>query len=183
MQGFLGGAVTCSLTLLAMAILLPGRTSGQSTAAGSMATAGDERAIRLIIANETKAWNAGDAVAYSRDFAQDGLFTNIRGQFFTGYQPFLKQHEFIFQGIFRHTKVQQDVVALSFPEPGLALIETLTAVSNLSQMPPGATPDSKGRLRTRLLQVIIKRRGEWKIVAYHNVDVKQGVATPEPGGD
>jgi hypothetical protein len=29
--------------------------------------------------------------------------------------------------------------------------------------------------RTRLLQVLVKDDGEWKIAAYHNVDVKSGV--------
>jgi hypothetical protein len=42
------------------------------------------------------------------------------------------------------------------------------------------TLDDKGRLRTRLLQVLAKEDGVWKIVAYHNVDVKPGVPTPEP---
>jgi hypothetical protein len=40
--------------------------------------------------------------------------------------------------------------------------------------------DAKGRLRTRLLQVLAKDNGVWKIVAYHNVDVKPGIAVPEP---
>jgi hypothetical protein len=35
-------------------------------------------------------------------------------------------------------------------------------------------------LRTRLLQVLVKDGGEWKIAAYHNVDVKSGVEVPEP---
>jgi hypothetical protein len=29
-------------------------------------------------------------------------------------------------------------------------------------------------------QMLVKDRGEWKIVAYHNVDVKPGVRVPEP---
>lgn len=45
---------------------------------------------------------------------------------------------------------------------------------------PGTTVDDKGRLRTRLLQVLTKQNEEWKIVAYHNVDVKMGVTVPEP---
>jgi hypothetical protein len=32
----------------------------------------------------------------------------------------------------------------------------------------------------RLLQVQVKDGGEWKIAAYHNVDVKSGVEVPEP---
>jgi hypothetical protein len=35
-------------------------------------------------------------------------------------------------------------------------------------------------LRTRLLQVLAKDGSEWKIAAYHNVDVKSGVEVPEP---
>jgi ketosteroid isomerase-like protein len=46
--------------------------------------------------------------------------------------------------------------------------------------PPGTQVDANGRLRTRLLQVLKKDGGEWKIVVYHNVDVKPGVPVPEP---
>jgi hypothetical protein len=41
-------------------------------------------------------------------------------------------------------------------------------------------PDVKGRLRTRLLQVMVKQGGDWKITVHHNVDVKSGVTAPEP---
>ena len=61
---------------------------------------------------------------------------------------------------------------LKFPEPGVAVVETLTRVRGVSQPPPGVSLDSGGALRTRLLQVLVKRAGEWKIIAYHNVDVK-----------
>ena len=44
----------------------------------------DEIAVRNIIQEEITAWNAGDAAAYSHHFSEDGTFTNIRGQFFTG---------------------------------------------------------------------------------------------------
>ncbi|HEX9839123.1 MAG TPA: SgcJ/EcaC family oxidoreductase, partial [Anaerolineales bacterium] len=72
-----------------------------------MITISDETAIRKIIHDEVVAWNQGDATAYSREFATDGTFTNIRGQFFTGYEAFLKQHEVIFHGIFKNTTLQQ----------------------------------------------------------------------------
>jgi uncharacterized protein (TIGR02246 family) len=95
-----------------------------------MAATADEIAIRKIIQDEIAAWNRGDAAAYSRQFAADGTFTNIRGQFFVAHEAFLKQHEVIFQGIFRNT------------------------ISH---------------------QVGARRGADWKIVAYHNVDVKPGV--------
>ena len=143
-------------------------------------TTADETAIRKLIQDEVTDWNRGDAAAYSRQFATDGSFTNIRGQFFTGHEAFLKQHEVIFQGIFKNTTSQQDVVSLKFIKPDVAIVETLTSVSGMPQPPPGTVADSKGRLRTRLLQVVMRQGSEWKIVAYHNVDVKPGIPVPDP---
>ena len=116
---------------------------------------------------------------YSRDFATAGTFTNIRGQFFTGYPGYLKQHEVIFQGIFKNSTLKQDVVSLRFIRPDVAIVETVTTVAGATQSPVGVTRDDKGRIRTRLLQVVAKEEGVWKIVTYHNVDVKPGIPFPE----
>ena len=142
----------------------------------------DETAIRRILDNEVATWNKGDTDGYSRDFAADGTFTNIRGMFFKGHQEFRDRHEAIFKGEFRGTSVKQEVVSLRFIRPDVAIAETLTWVSGFptSGPPPGTQVDANGRLRTRLLQVLKKDGGEWKIVVYHNVDIKPGVPVPEP---
>jgi uncharacterized protein (TIGR02246 family) len=139
----------------------------------------DTTAIRNIVRGEIDSWNKGDAVGYSRDFAAAGTFTNIRGQFFTGYPGYLKQHEVIFQGIFKNTTLKQDVVSLKFIRPDVAIVETVTTVAGAAGSPVGVTGDDKGRIRTRLLQVVAKEAGVWKIVTYHNVDVKPGIPFPE----
>jgi uncharacterized protein (TIGR02246 family) len=144
-----------------------------------MMTISDETAIRKIIHDEIVAWNQGDATAYSREFATDGTFTNIRGQFFTGYEAFLRQHEVIFHGIFKNTTLQQDFVSLKFLGTDVAVVETLTSLTGMAEPALGTTADSKGRLRTRLLQVVARQGGEWKIVVYHNVDIKPGIPAPE----
>ena len=146
----------------------------------SAQTSSDTTAVRNIIRNEIETWNTGDAVGYSRDFSATGTFTNIRGQFFTGYPGYLKQHEVIFQGIFRHSTLKQDIVSLKFVRPDVAIVETVTTVNGAKQSPVGVTRDGKGRIRTRLLQVVAKEGGVWKIVTYHNVDVKPTIPFPEP---
>ena len=145
-------------------------------------TASDETAIRSIVQDEIVAWNQGDAVAYSRHFAADGTFTNIAGQFFIGHEAFLKQHEVIFKGRFKETRLQQDIVSLKFVRPDVAVVEVLTSVTGVvaGQLAKGTSGDEKGRLRTRLLQVVVKQGEQWKVVAYHNVDVKPGIPLPEP---
>jgi uncharacterized protein (TIGR02246 family) len=134
----------------------------------------DEAAIRRIVQNETATWNTGDAVGYSRDFAPTGTFTNIRGQYFEGYPAFLKQHQVIFDGMFKNSTLKQDVVSLRFIRPDVAVVETLTSVTS-KQSPPGVARDESGAFHTRLLQVLAKDRGVWKVVVYHNTDLKAGI--------
>ena len=140
----------------------------------------DEVAIRSIVQEEVTAWNAGDAAGYSRHFAADGICINIRGQYFTGVQAFTKQHEFLFNGPFHGSTLHQDVVSIQFVRPDVAVVEVLTALTGIQKLSPGTSADDRGRLRTRLLQVVVKDGGEWKITHYHNTDVKAGVPAPEP---
>ena len=97
-------------------------------------------------------------------------------------QAFLDRHEEIFKGMFRGIVLRWEVVSLRFVRPEAAVVGTLTWISGFSASgpPPGAPRDAKGRLRTRLLQVMVKEAGDWKITVYHHVDVKPGVTAPEP---
>jgi uncharacterized protein (TIGR02246 family) len=140
----------------------------------------DETAIRSIVQEEIAAWNSGDAVAYARHFAEDGTFTNVRGQFFTGRQAFIERHDYVFKGQFHGSTLKQDIVSLKFVRPDVAVVEVLTSVTGYQKLSAGTSADAKGRLRTRLLQVLVKEKGEWEIVAYHNTDVKSDVPAPEP---
>ena len=163
------------LIVAILGLLLFGKVVGAQTSP-------DETAIRQILANEVATWNRGDTDGYSKHFAVDGTFTNLRGMFFTGQQEFRDRHDVIFKGEFRGTSLKQEIVSLRFIGPDVAIAETLTWVSGFPKAgpPPGTQVDAKGRLRTRLLQVLKKDGGEWKIVVYHNVDVKPGVPVPEP---
>lgn len=161
-----------SLSVLAIVLVV--------TIASAPQTSPDEAAVRNIVQEEITAWNSGDAAAYSRHFAADGTFTNIRGQFFTGREPFIQRHQDLFKGPFRGSTLKQDIVSLKFVRPDVAVVETLTSVTGIPKLFPGTYPDDKGRLRTRLLQVLVKDGGEWKITTYHNTDVKPDVPVPEP---
>ena len=140
----------------------------------------DTAAVQNIVKNEIETWNKGDAAGYSRDFAVSGTFTNIRGQFFTGYPGYLKQHQVIFQGIFKQTTLKQEIVSLKFIRPDVAILETATTVNGAAQGPLGVTRDANGRIRTRLMQVVAKENGVWKIMTYHNVDVKPQIPFTYP---
>jgi uncharacterized protein (TIGR02246 family) len=108
---------------------------------------------------EVAAWNKGDADAYSRHFASDGTFTNLLGMFFQGQEAFRERHEQIFSGAYRGSTKQLDVVSLKFVRPDVAIVETLQTVTGFQKLLPGTSADAKGRLRTRLLQVLVKDGG------------------------
>src|SRR5438552_17524925 len=102
-----GGRMKWVIAFVSLAIA--GSAAAQSPA--------DEATIRGIVENETNTWNKADAVGYSKDFATNGTFTNIRGQFFTGYDGFLRQHQAIFDTIFKNTNLNQRVISLKFVRP------------------------------------------------------------------
>ncbi|MFL5740253.1 MAG: SgcJ/EcaC family oxidoreductase [Flavisolibacter sp.] len=140
----------------------------------------DSTVIQNILLEEVSSWNNGDAPTYSKHFAENGTFTNIRGMFFTGHQQFLDRHMEIFKGMFHKTILQQQMVSIRFLSPDVAIVETLTWISGFSKngRPKAVHIDAKGRLHTRLLQVFQKQSGDWKIVVYHNVDLKPDTPVP-----
>jgi uncharacterized protein (TIGR02246 family) len=140
----------------------------------------DESAVRKIIQDQTTAWNNGDAEAYSQHFAAGGTFTNLPGMFFIGPEAFRGRHDQIFKTVYRGSVKHEDIVSIKFVRPDVAVVETLQTMTGFQKLLPGTSADAKGRLRTRLLQVMVKDGGEWKIAAYHNVDVKPGTPVPEP---
>ena len=142
----------------------------------------DEAAIRKILEEEVTMWDRGDADGYSRNFAANGTFTNVQGMFFTGYKAFRDRHEQIFKGQFRGTVLQLEVVSLRFVAPDVAVVDTLSWVSGFSKAgpPPDLNLDANGRLRTRLLLVLVRDGNDWKITVYHNVDIKPRIESPEP---
>lgn len=170
-HGALAGAITLCAFVVSV-VFTKGQARAQATA--------DEKVIRDMVREEATAWTRGDAVAYSRHFAKDGVFTNILGQFFNGHDAFLKQHDYLFKGPYRGTALQLDIVSMKFVRPDVAIVHVLSSVTGFEKLAPGLSTDSKGRLRTRLVQVLVKEDKDWKIVDYHNVDVKSQTAVPEP---
>jgi hypothetical protein len=59
-------------------------------------------------------------------------------------------------------------------------VEVLTTETGIQKLSPGTNVDEKGRLRTRLLQVLVKDGGDWQITDYHNTDLKADAPAPEP---
>ncbi len=134
-----------------------------------------DREISEAIAEQDAAWGAGDARAFARRVTDDAVFTNIFGQQFTGREAFEAQHAFIFGSIYAGSKLSQRIAHLRFVGEGIALVDTDAEVRDAKATPPWLA-SGDGVLRTKLLQVMVKTGGEWRVSAFHNV------AVAPPGG-
>ncbi|MGE5803769.1 MAG: SgcJ/EcaC family oxidoreductase, partial [Gemmatimonadota bacterium] len=146
-------------------VTAPGQSAAQVGAT-------DEAQIRAIVEEQVTAWNLGDAVAFSKSFADNGSFTNIRGTVFYGHKAFEDRHRELFTGFFKGSKLAMSVTRIRFVRPDVAIVDLATELSNLSGAPPGVRPNAAGRIVTRLQQVFAKDSGVWRVESYHNVDVK-----------
>jgi uncharacterized protein (TIGR02246 family) len=156
------------LPTTAAALFLVTRPADRTT----QASATDEAQIRAIVEEQGTAWNAGDAIAFSKSFAENGSFTNIRGTVFYGHQAFEDRHREIFAGFFKGSKLAMYIARIRFVRRDVAIVDLATELSNLTGAPPGVRPNAAGRILTRLQQVFVKDNGVWRVESYHNVDVK-----------
>jgi uncharacterized protein (TIGR02246 family) len=131
-----------------------------------------EQQIEQLINRQQDAWNRGDAAGYSQDCDENLSFTNIVGEMAFGRQAFEAKHAFIFSHIFKGSRLEMDVRRIQFPAPNVALVDIVCTLRDYAALPPGVPPRPDGLLRTCLLEVLMRSEAGWRVVAYHNVDVK-----------
>jgi uncharacterized protein (TIGR02246 family) len=159
----LAGSVVLLLTLLA------GKTntlSGQTQAVTS--------SVQDTVAQDTAAIEAIVHGNPSDHFAENGSFTNIFGTVRYGREEFQKRHVEIAQSIFKGTSVKNSIGKLRFIRPDVAIVDVIGEMTGFAKVPQGLPVGSDGVLRFKLLEVLVKEKGEWWITEYHNVAV-----TPE----
>ena len=140
--------------------------------------ADSEAAIRRIVAEQALAWNAGDGSRYANHVAADASFTNIFGMVMYGAPAFASRHQEILATFYKGTTKQLVIHRLRFVTPDVAIVDIDNAIHGVKAMPAGITVPADGIVRTQLLEVFVRRNGQWWIEAYHNVDVKTPAKPP-----
>jgi len=121
--------------------------------------------IEALIERENRAWNDGDAVAYSEAVEPDCVFTNVFGQVFVGQDAFERQHARLFAKVYKGSHLDQTIDHLRLIRPGAALVDTSATVS----VPAGDLGPAR-TVNARLLQVLVHDSRSWRIAAYHAVE-------------
>jgi uncharacterized protein (TIGR02246 family) len=135
----------------------------------------DRAAIEAVLTRQSAAWDAGNASSFAADAQEGVLFTNVVGMFSIGRAPFIAQHEHIFSTIYKGSRMEQEIVAITLVRPDVAIVDTLTKLLDAPHRPPGIELID-GAVRSRLEQVMVKDGSEWKVASFHNVAVNPAFA-------
>jgi uncharacterized protein (TIGR02246 family) len=128
--------------------------------------------IKQIISRQQEAWNRADVPAFSQHCDASVSFTNILGKVYFGRNLFDERHSDIFSTLFKGSVLSLSIQRVHFPNPDVAIVDLSSAVSNYQALPPGIKIPPDGVLRTSLMQVFVRTELGWRVVAYHNVDIK-----------
>ena len=153
--------------VICIAVLL-----SSSIAAHAQTGAGSEAAIRRIVAEQARAWNAGDGAGYARDVTPDVSFTNLFGMVMYGKPAFEKRHQEILSSFYKGTTKKHTIGRIRFVTPDVAIVDIDNEVHGVKSMPAGIAVPPDGVIRTQLMEVFVLRSGRWLVEAYHNVDLK-----------
>jgi uncharacterized protein (TIGR02246 family) len=131
----------------------------------------EEPRIRKIIQEQESAWNAASARRYCARIRMDASLTSIQGGVYDGREAIEGRMFEVFANVFKGTRISMKIQRIRF-EGNLAMVEIDTEVNAVKTLPPGIRASADGKLRTRLLEVMVNDNNTWSILALHDVDVK-----------
>jgi uncharacterized protein (TIGR02246 family) len=137
--------------------------------------AASEAAVRSIVAEQVLAWNAGDGNRYARHLTADASFTNLFGMVLYGAPAFASRHSEILSTFYKGTTKKHVIRRIRFVTPEVAIVDIDNEVHGVKAMPAGIVVPPDGIVRTQLMEVFVRREGQWWVEAYHNVDLKSTV--------
>ena len=131
----------------------------------------EEPRIRKIILEQESAWNTGSARRYCARIRMDATLTTIQGGVHGGRESIEGRMSEVFANVFKGTRIIMKIQRIRF-EGNVAMVEIDTEVNAVKNLPPGIRASADGKLRTRLLEVMVNDNNTWSVLALHDVDVK-----------
>ena len=142
----------------------------------------DDRALRALVARCEAAWNAGDARAWAANMAEDVYLTSVLGDRYHGRDLLESGHRYVFDTIYKDSKIALTVEAIRFVRPDVALVHLHQRL--MSRLPPGAAASTaRQRLmseemhetQARASLLVVKDGGSWQVLSFQNT----GIASPK----
>ena len=142
----------------------------------------DARAeIEEILLRLPDAWNARDAEAWVESFDERSGFTNILGMHFPDRAANRTRHAELFATIFADSRLEADLLSVRLVGADAALAELGFTLVGYDRLPPGVSETEPGVLRTRLVTVLERREGDWRIIGAQNTAILPAATGQRPG--
>lgn len=137
------------------------------TVSASAQNATDEGAIQQIVEDMATAWTAGSGEGFARHFANDHDYVVWNGLYMAGASRSenAESHQRIFDTQYKNTEHHATLDKIRFIREDIALIHVYSAIVSAGE----GRPENPQVLWSALLE---KQSGDWKIIAFHNVDLK-----------
>ena len=130
----------------------------------------EERPLYEIVENLENAWNAGDSVAWTAQFANEADFIHILGGHFIGHTPIERGHRAIFDTIYKGSRNKFTVQKVRFVRPDVAIVFVFAELMFYMD-------GQEKQIQARPTMVVERKAdGCWEIVAFQNT-----LVTPEGG--
>jgi len=125
----------------------------------------DESEIRQLQTRQQEAWNRHDAAAYASLFADDGDVVNVVGWWWKGRHEIERQLTLAYAVVFRDSRLTITDVEIRFLARDVAIVHVRWTMEG-ARTPP-SIPEPRQGIQ---IQVLHKRGGVWRIVAFQNTN-------------
>jgi uncharacterized protein (TIGR02246 family) len=125
-----------------------------------------------IAGSLTEAWNAGDGVAFARCFTTDADFVNIFALHVVGRDAIAKQHQFIFDSIYRGSRNVFTIL-------GTRALADAAVLAHIAADLHVLDGPLAGEIETLASAVFVRDGASWLIASFHNTRVQQPPGPPD----
>jgi uncharacterized protein (TIGR02246 family) len=155
-------AATCvALTATESVTTRQGQAAGrQARGNAAKKLGGDEVAIRAVLQRAVDAWGKGDGSAYGAVFEEDADYVTFGGMHVKGRRNIASQHQHLFDGPLKGTRLKVQVTSLRFLRPDITLLHAVGGILDA----PGQKEVTPERSSIQMM-VLRKRGGQWRMAS------------------
>ena len=156
-------ALLIALFLAPLALIAALGAAAKPADAGN---AGDDAAIKQIVAGFSQGWNNHDARSMCASLADDVQWVNWRGEAVHSRKEVEDQHEMLFSGLYKNTHRTDTVKSVRYFTPELASVDSYWSMTGAKTRDGADWPYREGYVT----YLMAKRNGRWTIIVSHTAD-------------
>lgn len=140
--------------------------AARAAAADDSAHAGDDAAVKAVVAGFSNGWNNHDARAMCASLADDVRWVSWRGEVSSSRKEVEDTHAKLFADLYKNTHRTDEVKSVSFFGPDLASVDDYWTMTGARTRQGADWPYRAGFVNF----LMAKRGGKWIVIASHTAD-------------